>query len=80
MIDKQFFNYLRDVVREPKKYSITFTFTLSSKEWCFDDKLGTEFNPRDTKELLLTDLTQALCEVATGGESEVLQYCEFKEE
>jgi len=68
------------VVREPKDYSITFTFTLSSKGWSLDDKVGTESSPRDTKELLLTDLTQALWEVATGGESEVLQYCEFKEE
>ena len=79
MIDRHFLNYLRDVVREPKDYSITFTFTLNSKEWCFDDKVGTEFNVRDTKELLLTDLTQALYEVVTGNESKVLQYCEFKE-
>jgi hypothetical protein len=80
MIDKHFLNYLRDVVREPKDYSISFTFTLSSKDWCFEKKVGTEFNPRDTKELLLADLTEALYEIATGDEAEVLQYCQFKEE
>ena len=71
---------LIDVVSEPRDISITFTFTLNSKNWYFEGKNGTEFNPKETKEMLLEGLKQSLNEFLDGdNESELLQYCEFKE-
>ncbi|MHA1670187.1 MAG: hypothetical protein ACTSV5_06355 [Promethearchaeota archaeon] len=78
-MNKSLLKDLISVVREAKDYSITFTFTLSSKNWYFEEKSGTDANPKETKEMLLEDLKQSLQEILDDDDEELLQYCEFKE-
>jgi len=80
-MNKETLKDLVEVAREPRDYSITFTFTLNSKNWYFEDKNGTDFTPKETKEVLLEDLKQSLQGILDDDEDEeLLQYCEFKED